>query len=147
MQHLSWSSRTDLSGIQFTILRVLESLIPKDRKNITTLRWSKATFYITTQHLPPTVCYLELTNTVQVSYEETWLWPYEGFKHTVSQLRGRLLSDSMAELLTHQTSNFRIASRMGSNPVRGKLLFLWVKNFTLIAQFWLVPEMDSRVCL
>ena len=38
----------------------------------------------------------------------------------------------------HQTSNLRIASCMGSNQVRGKLLFPWAKNFTPIAQYcWL----------
>jgi hypothetical protein len=34
---------------------------------------------------------------------------------------------------------------MGSNPVRGKLIFPFVRNFTLIAQYWLVQGMDSRV--
>jgi hypothetical protein len=41
----------------------------------------------------------------------------------------------------------RITSRMGSNPVRGKSLFPWARNFTLIAQYWLVPGTDSTVCV
>ena len=48
--------------------------------------------------------------------------------------------------LTHQISNLRIAGCMGSNPVRGKVLFPSARNFTLIAQYWLVvPGTDSRV--
>jgi hypothetical protein len=53
-----------------------------------------------------------------------------------------LVSDSMAEWLTHQNSNFMIASRMGFNPIRGKFLFPWARNFTQLAEYWLVPEMD-----
>ena len=56
-------------------------------------------------------------------------------------------SGGMVEWLTCQTSNLRIASRMGSNRVREKPLFPWARNCTLIAQYWLVPGMDSRVFL
>ena len=42
------------------------------------------------------------------------------------------------------TSNLRIASRMSSNPGRGKPLFPWARDFTLIAQ---CPGTDSRVFL
>ena len=49
--------------------------------------------------------------------------------------------------LTRRTSNLTIASRMGSNPVRDKPLFPSARNFTLITQYWLVPEMDSTVFL
>ena len=34
---------------------------------------------------------------------------------------------------------------MGSNPVRGKPLFPRARNFTLIAQYWLVPGPDLRL--
>ena len=53
----------------------------------------------------------------------------------------------MVEWLTCLTSNLRIASRMGSNPVRDKPLFPRERNFTLIAQYWLVPGTDKRVSL
>ena len=43
------------------------------------------------------------------------------------------LSGGMVELLTRRTSNLRIDSRMGSNPVMDKPLFPWARNFTLIA--------------
>ena len=45
------------------------------------------------------------------------------------------ISDGVVEWLTHQTSNIRITSRMGSYPVRGKPLFPLARNFTLIAQY------------
>jgi hypothetical protein len=51
-------------------------------------------------------------------------------------------SGGMAEWLTLRTSNLMIASRMGSNPVRGKSLIPWARKFTLIAQNWLVPGTD-----
>ena len=38
------------------------------------------------------------------------------------------------------TSILRIASHIGSNPVRGKPLFPWARNFTLIAQYKLVLD-------
>ena len=53
-----------------------------------------------------------------------------------------MLGDSVVKWLKHQTSNLRIASRMGSNPVRDKPLFLSARNFTLIAEYWLVPGTD-----
>jgi hypothetical protein len=40
------------------------------------------------------------------------------------------LKIKMAEWLTRRTSNLRIAD-VGSNHVRGKLLFPWARNFTL----------------
>ena len=43
------------------------------------------------------------------------------------------------------TSNLRIASCMGLNPIGGKPLFPWARNFTLIVQYWLVQGTDSRV--
>jgi hypothetical protein len=52
-----------------------------------------------------------------------------------------------AEWLMHSTSKLMSVSRMGSYPIRGKLLFPWARNFTLIAQYWLVPGTDSKVCL
>ena len=48
---------------------------------------------------------------------------------------------------SRRTSNLRIASRTGSNPVKDKPLFPSTRNFTLIAQYWLVPGMDLRVFL
>ena len=36
---------------------------------------------------------------------------------------------------------------MGSNPVRVKSMFPRARNFTLIAQYWLVPGTDSRVSI
>jgi hypothetical protein len=44
-----------------------------------------------------------------------------------------------------QTSYLMIADCMGSNPVGGNSMFLWARNFTLIAQYWLVPGMDLKV--
>jgi hypothetical protein len=51
----------------------------------------------------------------------------------------------MAEWLTCPANNLRIAGCMGSNPVRGKLLFPQARNFTLIAKYWLVQGTDLRV--
>ena len=50
------------------------------------------------------------------------------------ELQGRLCS-GVVEWLARQTSNLRIASHMGSNPVRDKPLFPSARNykFTLIA--------------
>ena len=45
------------------------------------------------------------------------------------------------------TNNLKIPSCMSSNPVRDKQLFPSARNFTLIAQYWFVPGMDSKVCL
>ena len=45
----------------------------------------------------------------------------------------------VAAWLTRRTSNQRIASCMGSGPVRDKRFFPWARNFTLLAQYWLVP--------
>ena len=45
-------------------------------------------------------------------------------------------------LITHQTSNLKITSRMGSNPAGTSRCY-----FTPIAQHWLVPGTDSRVFL
>ena len=50
--NISHAPSTALSGIQFTILNVSESLIPKDQKNMTTLTASK-------QYLTPAVAILE----------------------------------------------------------------------------------------
>jgi hypothetical protein len=36
---------------------------------------------------------------------------------------------------------------MGSNHVTDKSLFPWARNFTLIAQYCLVPGMYLKVCL
>ena len=49
------------------------------------------------------------------------------------------ISGDVVEWLTRRTKNLRIASRMGSDPVRDKPLFPLARNFTLIAQYWLVP--------
>jgi hypothetical protein len=43
------------------------------------------------------------------------------------------VSGSMAEWLTHQTSNLKIAGWVGLNPIRGKSMFPLARNFTLIA--------------
>ena len=42
---------------------------------------------------------------------------------------------------------YYLASHIGFYPVRGKLLFIWVRNFTLITQYCLFPGMDLRLCL
>ena len=47
----------------------------------------------------------------------------------------------MVVWLIHQTNNLRITSHMGSKPVKGKPLFPQARNFTLIAQYWLVLGM------
>ena len=48
-----------------------------------------------------------------------------------------------AEWSTCQTSNLRIASRMGSNPISDKPLFFFSKKlYTHFAQYWLVPWTD-----
>ena len=57
------------------------------------------------------------------------------------------LGGGVFEWITCQTSIQMITSSMGSNPVRGKLLFPWARNFILIAQYWLVPGTDLRVFL
>ena len=44
----------------------------------------------------------------------------------------RSTGGGVVELLTRRTSNLRIASHMGSNPVRDKPLFPRARNFTLI---------------
>jgi hypothetical protein len=62
-------------------------------------------------------------------------------------LESVIIYGGMAEWLTHWTSNIMIDSRMGSNPVRGMSLFPGARNFTFIAQYWLVPGTDSKVCL
>ena len=56
-------------------------------------------------------------------------------------------SGDEVDRLTRRTSNLRIASRIGSNPVRDKPLFPWARNFTIIVQYWLVPGTYSRVFL
>ena len=38
-------------------------------------------------------------------------------------------SGGVVEWLTRRTSNLRIASRMGSNPVKDKPLFPWARNY------------------
>ena len=53
--NLSHVPSTGLIVIQFSILHVLESLIPKDQNKKTTLRWSERLFMGTTQHLGPTL--------------------------------------------------------------------------------------------
>jgi hypothetical protein len=57
-----------------------------------------------------------------------------------------LMCSGMAERLTRRTSDLRIFSFVCSYPVRGKSLFPWARNFTLIVQHWLVPEMNIRDC-
>jgi hypothetical protein len=42
-------------------------------------------------------------------------------------------SGGVAEWLTRRTSNLRIADRVDSNPVLGKPLFPWARNFTFTA--------------
>jgi hypothetical protein len=53
----------------------------------------------------------------------------------------------MAKWITRQTINQRTAICASSNPIRGKLLFPLAKNYTLITQYWLVPETDLRMFL
>ena len=54
----------------------------------------------------------------------------------------------VVKCLTYQTSNLRIASHIGSNPVRGKLVSCFLEQeTTLIAQYWLVPGTGSRVSI
>jgi hypothetical protein len=55
------------------------------------------------------------------------------------------LSGGVAEWLTRLTSKPRIAYCLDSNPVRGKPLFSWARNFTLIAKYWLVQD-RIRMC-
>ena len=45
-------------------------------------------------------------------------------------------------LIASWTSKLMIPSHFGSNPVKGKLMFLSAKNFKQIAQYWLVPGTD-----
>ena len=66
-------------------------------------------------------------------------------KKTKNNLQTKRLSGGVVEWLTRRTSSLRIAIRMCSNPVRDKPLFPWLRNFTLIAHYWLVPGTDSRV--
>ena len=55
------------------------------------------------------------------------------------------LCGGVVEWLTYRTSNLRTASRIGSNPVKDKVLFPWARNFILTAQYRLVPGTDTRV--
>ena len=49
-----------------------------------------------------------------------------------------------ADILSSNLSGMGlIASCMGPNPVRGKRLFSWARNFEVIAHYWLVPEKDT----
>jgi hypothetical protein len=49
----------------------------------------------------------------------------------------------ISERLTRRTIYLKITRRVGSNPVQGKPLSPWVRNFTLIA--YLVPRTDLKV--
>jgi hypothetical protein len=51
----------------------------------------------------------------------------------------------MAEWSTPPSSNLKFTGRVGSNTSRDKPLFLWARNFTLIAYYWLIPGTYSRV--
>ena len=91
-----------------------------------------------------------------------YLWLYKSFKIQIFQVsvttdivyktilyltKPITIPGSMAEWLTRRISNPRIVSSKGSNPISVKPLFPWERNFTLIAQYWLVPREDSRVLL
>ena len=67
--NISHAPSTGLSKTQFSILNVLEPLIPKDQKNITTLRLkSRRLLAVFTQHLTPIVVIIKILSQTQSLY-------------------------------------------------------------------------------
>jgi hypothetical protein len=63
----------------------------------------------------------------------------------INTIQNNTKSGNVAEWLTRGASDLRITDHVGSNPVRGKLLFPRARNFKFIAKYWLVPGTDLRV--
>ena len=101
--------------------------------------------------LPTSDCHFDITKKMKT--DSSLKWRLTRSLKTIRRLKVKILtickmnceSGGVVEWVTRQTSNLRITSRMGSNPVRGKPLFPWARNFTLIAQYWLAPGTDLRV--
>ena len=111
---------------------------PPNQLSWTTNQWSP--IYSTSDQLL-------IPHDIWISSERQMTTKINCLSEIMPHLRIKPATCGMVTWLTHLTSNLRIVSGMGSNPVRDKSLFPWAWNFTLIAQYWLVPGTDSRVFL